>query len=108
MLDNIEKREKYINKVIQILKNNKTINKFDIKFTKKMYKDENKITPEILETKFNIYNKKYNIENINEDNLIKNKNKNIINKKYIYAASVTIPILYAIFYLINIYNNSSK
>ena len=108
MLDNIEKREKYINKVIQILKNNKTINKFDIKFTKKMYKDENKITPEILETKFNIYNKKYNIENNNEYNLIENKDKNIINKKYIYAASVTIPILYAIFYLINIYNNSSK
>ena len=73
-----------------------------------MYKDENKITPEILETKFNIYNKKYNIENNNEYNLIENKNKNIINKKYIYAASVTIPILYAIFYLINVYNNSSK
>ena len=103
ILDNIEKREKYINKIIQILKNNKTINKFDIKFTKKIYKDEKRITPEIIENKFNIYNKKYYIENNNKD-----KNNNIINNKFIVASSVIILILYVIFYLINFHNNSYK
>ena len=109
MLDNIEKREKYINKIFQILKNYNTINKFDIKFTKKIYKDENKITPEILETKYNLYNKKYNAEKNNEDIFSANKNNNIIiNKKFMVTTFVIIPFLYGISYLINFYNNSYK
>ena len=109
MLDGVEKREKYINKIFQILKNYNTINKFDIKFTKKIYKDENKITPEILETKYNLYNKKYNAEKNNEDIFSANKNNNIIiNKKFMVTTFVIIPFLYGISYLINFYNNSYK
>ena len=109
MLDNLEKREKYINKILQILKNYNTINKFDIKFTKKIYKDENKVTPEILEIKYNLYNKKYNAEKNDEDISNPNKNDNIIiNKKFMVTTFVIIPFLYGISYLINFCNNSYK
>jgi len=104
ILNNINKK-KYISKILQILKNYKTINKFDIKYTKKIYKAENKITPEILEAKFKAINN-INNEKEPEKSILKTlKDKNIINKKVVVTTTVIIPILYGLNYLLYFYNN---
>ena len=109
ILENKETKENYINKIFKILNNNKTINKFDIKFSKKIYKEENKISPEILNERFIIYNKADNTQENNIYALNENKGSNsFINKKFVVATSVIIPILFGISYLINFYNNSNN
>ena len=101
MLNDINKKT-YINKILQILKNYKTINKFDIKYTKKIYKEENKITPEILDERFNEVN---NIKEPDRSILKALKDQNIINNKIVITTTVIIPILYGINYLMYFYNN---
>ena len=109
ILENKETKENYINKIFKILNNNKTINKFDIKFSKKIYKEENKISPEIINERFIIYNKADNTQENNIYALNENKGSNsFINKKFVVATSVIIPILFGISYLINFYNNSNN
>ena len=103
-LDNINKKL-YIDKIIQMLKNYKTISKFDIKYTKKIFKEENKITPEILDSKFRVINNRNNIKEDNGNILKVLKDNNIINKKIVVSTSVIIPILYGINYLMHFYNN---
>ena len=104
ILNNINKK-KYISKILQILKNYKTINKFDIKYTKKIYKAENKITQEILDARFKVINN-INSKKETEKSILKTlKDKNIINKKVVVTTTVIIPILYGLNYLLYFYNN---
>ena len=104
ILNNINKK-KYISKILQILKNYKTINKFDIKYTKKIYKAENKITPEILDARFKVINNINNKKEPEKSILKTLKDKNIINKKVVVTTTVIIPILYGLNYLLYFYNN---
>ena len=104
ILNNINKK-KYISKILQILKNYKTINKFDIKYAKKIYKAENKITPEILDARFKVINNINNKKEPEKSILKTLKDKNIINKKVVVTTTVIIPILYGLNYLLYFYNN---
>ena len=98
-------QKRYMNKILAILEKYKTLDKFDIKYTKKIFKEEGKISPEILNDRFNKFNKGNNIEEENK-NIIKSlKSNNTINKKMIIAASVIIPIIYGINYLMYFYKN---
>ena len=109
ILDNDDSKKKYLNKILEILNNYKTISKFDIKYTKKIYMEEKKISPEILEQRFNlIYNENNNIEEKNNTIFQILKSNNISSKKIVITTSVIIPILYGINYLMYFYNNNCK
>ena len=103
-LEDINYKKNYIDKIIQILNNYKTISKIEIKDAKNIYKEENKISPEILESKWDA---NYNGKNVKgQNNILKIlENNNIINKKIVITTSVMIPLLYGINYLIDFYNN---
>ena len=106
-LDNIEYKKKYINKILEILICHKTINQFEIKYSKKIYNEETKFSPEIL---YNRFDKIMNENNLGEKNrsIFKIlKDNGIINKKIIFSTTIIIPILYGITYLSSFYNNDN-
>ena len=107
--ENDDSKKKYLNKILEILNNYKTISKFDIKYTKKIYKEENKISHEILDKRFNLINNENSIKEEKSNSIFQIlKSNNISSKKIVVTTSVIIPILYGINYLMYFYNNNCK
>ena len=104
-----DSKKKYLDKILEILDNYKTIAKFDIKYTKKIYKEKNKITPEILEQRFNLMNNDNNNKEEKNNSIFQIlKSNNISSKRIVVTTSVIIPILYGINYLMYFYYNNCK
>ena len=100
--ENIEIKKIYYDKIINILNKYKTISKIDIKYTKKIFKENNHITPYNLDIKIN-----------NSRNAYHNFLEGIVNndsntKKIIFSTWVIFPLLYGINYLISFYNNNQS
>ena len=86
----------YYDKIINILKKYKNITKYEIKYTKKIYKEENDLSPYTLDIK---------CPEDKNNNLIENFiSKDLNTKKIIISTSIILPIIYAINYLISFYN----
>ena len=98
-LDNIEYTKKYINKIVEILNLNKTISSFEIKYSKKLYNEEKKFSPEILYFRFDKIKDENNIKEKNGSILKILKDNGIIDKKIIISTTIIIIILYGMNYL---------
>ena len=101
--DNNDIKIIYLNKIINILESYKSITKYEIKFTKKLYVEENDLSP-------------YNLD-IKEDNKNQKKFNNIFGglylndfkiKKIITSTTIILPILYGINFLMSLYNGNKK
>ena len=88
----------YLDKIIKILENYKDITKYEIKYTKKKYKENNKISPDNLDFKIK--------DEIQENNKLFGGllNKDLNTKKIIISTTVILPFLYGINYLMSLYN----
>jgi len=92
------KFEIYINKIIYIIEKYKNISKYDIKYTKKIYKEENELSPYTLDIK--------KFTNIKGSNFLqKLLNDDLNTKKIIISTSIILPILYGINYFMSFYVN---
>ena len=100
--ENIEINKFYFDKVINILEKYKTISKLDIKYTKKIFKENNDITPYNLDIKMN--NKKNKFHNV-FGKLVNNDSNN---KNIFYSTWIILPLLYGINYLICFYNKNQS
>ena len=107
-LDNIEYTKKYINKIIEILNLNKTISSFEIKYSKKLYNEETKFSPEILYFRFDKIKDENNIKEKNGIILKILKDNGIIDKKIIISTTIIIIILYGMNYLSSFYNSNDN
>ena len=107
-LDNIEYTKKYINKIIEILNLNKTISSFEIKYSKKIYNEETKFSPEILYFRFDKIKDENNIKEKNGSILKILKDNGIIDKKIIISTTIIIIILYGMNYLSSFYNSNDN
>ena len=95
---NNDKMEIYINKIINIIEKYKNITKYDIKFTKKIYMEENELSPYTLNIK--------ECTNTKDKNFFQKLFKDDLNtKKIIISTSIILPILYSINYFMSFYVN---
>ena len=95
---NINFKILYLDKIIKILEKYKNITKYEIKYTKKIYKENNKISPDNLD--FTIQ------DEIQENNKLFGGllNKDLNTKKIIISTTVILPFLHGIYYLMSLYN----
>ena len=90
--------EIYINKIINIIEKYKNITKYDIKYTKKIYKEEKELSPYTLDIKENPKSKDRNIfQKLFKDDLN--------TKKIIISTSIILPILCGINFFMSFYSN---
>ena len=101
--DNNDIKIFYFNKIINILERYKNITKYDIKYTKKIYVEENELSPYNLDIKTDSKNQT-KINNI-FGGLFVNDSKI---KKIITSTTIILPILYGINYLMSLYNEKQK
>ena len=101
--DNNDIKILYFNKIINILERYKSITKYDIKYTKKIYVEENELSPYNLDIKTDSKNQT-KINNI-FGGLFVNDSKI---KKIITSTTIILPILYGINYLMSLYNEKQK
>ena len=93
-----DKLEIYINKIINIIEKYKNISKYDIKYTKKIYKEENELSPYTLDIK--------EYTNIKDKNIFQKLLKDDLNaKKIIISTSIILPILCGINFFMSFYSN---
>ena len=92
------KLEIYINKIINIIEKYKNITKYEIKYTKKIYKEENELSPYTLDIKEST--------NIKSKNIFQKLFKDDINtKKIIISTSIILPIFCVINFFMSFYAN---
>ena len=90
--------EIYINKIINIIEKYKNITKYDIKYTKKIYKEEKELSPYTLDIKEST--------NIKSRNIFQKLFKDDLNtKKIIISTSIILPILCGINFFMSFYAN---
>ena len=105
----IDEKKKYINIILQILNQHKIISKFEIKYTKKIFIENKKISAEYLDFIFKQKNEENNkIKEEGKESFIKNIKNDNSGKKIAISTTVIIPILYGISYLLYYYNNNCK
>ena len=105
----IDEKKKYINIILQILNQHKIISKFEIKYTKKIFIENKKISAEYLDFIFKQKNEENNkIKEEGKESFIKNIKNDNSGKKIAISTTIIIPILYGISYLLYYYNNNCK